>query len=82
MPILSIFNTDLGEIQCTSFPHNALEIGEVFETRCNESCAVLNGATEILSLFSGCSSLFGENSPQKSPQNLGIASSLVYLFRM
>ena len=49
----SIFNTDLGEIQYTSFPHNAVEIGEVFENRFNESCALLNDATEILSVFFG-----------------------------
>jgi hypothetical protein len=47
-----MFNTDLGEIQYTSFPHNAVEIGG-FKNRCNESYALLNGATEILSIFSG-----------------------------
>jgi hypothetical protein len=54
MAILSVFNRDLGEIQYTSFPHNAVEIGEVFENRCNVSYAVLNGTTEMLSIFSGC----------------------------
>jgi hypothetical protein len=54
MPILSIFNTDLGEIQYTSFPHNAAESGEGFENRCNENYTVLNGATDIFFFFFGC----------------------------
>jgi predicted site-specific integrase-resolvase len=43
----------MGEIQYMSFPHNAVEICEVFENRCNESYALVNGTTEILSIFSG-----------------------------
>jgi len=57
LPILSIFNTDLDEIQYTSFPHNVVEIGEVFENRCNECYAVLNGATEIFVLICWMSQL-------------------------
>jgi len=44
----------LDEIQYTSFPHNVVEVGEVFENGCNENYAALNGATEILSIISGC----------------------------
>jgi len=40
---------------CTqAFQKKFDDIGEGFENRCNESYAVLNGATEILSTFSGC----------------------------
>jgi hypothetical protein len=37
-----------------SFPHSAAEIGEVFENQYNEICTLLNGATEILYIFSEC----------------------------
>jgi hypothetical protein len=47
----------LDEIQYASFPQNVVEIGEVFENGCNESHAVRNGATEILSIFPGCADL-------------------------
>jgi len=51
----------LGEIQYASFPHNADEIGEIFENRCNENLVVLNDATKILSIFYEYFSWFGEN---------------------
>jgi hypothetical protein len=70
MPILSVFNTDLGEIKYTSFSHNAVEIGEVFENRCNESYAVLNGATEIFPYFLDVSADLAKLRHRKRPENL------------
>jgi hypothetical protein len=48
-----MFITSLDKIQYKRFPHNAVEIGEVFESWCNEVLAVINGAAKILSIFSG-----------------------------
>jgi len=70
MAVLSTFNNDLDEIQYTIFPKKIVEIGEGFENRCNESYAVLNGATEIFLYFLDVSTDLVKIRHRKCQQNI------------